>query len=311
MAGVLDDVEEGPELQRVLHVEQAVGRTFGEAGHQARLIRRHAVGGGDERWIELAHTHQRGPPVVHRLGHDIVDGQLPAELRRRVANAARDRDGVIDAAREQRDLVVRPCPLAGPLELVQEVDQARAVVVLGRVVLEDVPVAVHVVAHRELVAVLRIIVDVGDARVRDRVVFSPHRRRIVAVDDGVHGLAVDQAARRRGHRLRRDALGILEMELDGPTQDAARRVDFLDRERQADFEVARVVRAPTRIGQHGAQGDRIARRLGAVVERGQRTGAGNAHGADRHGPGRRHEAAPRRIERVEPAGLFHLLVIYI
>ena len=308
-AGLLDDIEEGPLLQRVLHVEQAVRRVLGEAGDQAGLIGRETVGRGDDGGGDLARTHQRRAPVVDRLGHDVVDRELPVELRRRVADRRCDGDCIVDAAREEHELVIGPRPLAELLQLVQEVDQARAVIVLGRVVLEDAIVAVKIVLDRKLVAVLGVVVDVGDPRIRDGVVLGTHRQRVVTVDDCVHLVPVDQAPRGRGHGLGGDLLGILEVDLDGPPEDTAEGVDLLDRQVDAGLEVARILRAPTGVGQHGADRDRLAVGLGAVVQRDEGVGPGHAHRADGRGAGHRHEAAPRRVQRIDDAaGGFDLLV---
>ena len=82
-----------------------------------------------------------------------------------------------------------------------------------------------------------VVVDVDDAGISDHVLDRGARADVVAVEDGVHRMPVDQAL----HRLHvggiAHLLGVFEPGLERPAEDAAQRIDLLARQRQAVLEL--------------------------------------------------------------------------
>ena len=126
----------------------------------------------------------------------------------------------------------------------------------------------------------RVGVNVDDPGIADGIVLGVLRADVVAVDDGVYAVTVDQQIGRADDLVRAPVLGVDGVMLDGAAQDAAQRVDLLDRQHQAALVLDSGRGVPAGQRGHEADGDRLAVRLGTVVDvaqhrarEGRRTGA--------------------------------------
>lgn len=93
-------------------------------------------------------------------------------------------------------------PLSGIAQPGDELDEALAIPVVGRVPHEAAKVALGIAGDGVVVLDQRVVVDVDQAGVRHHFVFGVHRPHVVAVDDGMDAMLVHQPLRRSGQRGR-------------------------------------------------------------------------------------------------------------
>ena len=159
-------------------------------------------------------------------------------------------------------------------ELLHELEEAGAVPVFRRIALERAEVALGIGLDQVVVADGGVVVDVDDAGVGDHVLDRGARADVVAVEDGVDRVPVDQAL----HRLHvggvAHLLGVFEVGLERPAEDAAQRVDLLAGQRQAVLELDAVGGGEVGQRRRLADRDRLAVGAGAVIDAGQQGAAG-------------------------------------
>src|SRR5262249_6134096 len=145
---------------------------------------------------------------------------LPAVFAALLLDGVGDVDAVDPGAGDHGHFTIGALVLTGVLDALDEFEETRAVPVLGRVALETAKVFLGIGLDEIVVANGGVVVDVDDAGVGDDVLNGGARTDIVAVQDGMDAVAIDQVL--NGLHIRRitHLLGVFEMRLERPAEDA-------------------------------------------------------------------------------------------
>ena len=246
------------------------------------------------RWV-VADLLQRRPPFGDRHHHGLVEADLPAVFLRRIAHRVGDDHAVVLRAGDDGDLPVRRLPLAGVVEVADELHEALAVPVLGGVGHEVAEVELGIVAYRLVMHDVGVVVDIGHTGIGDRVVFRRHGAGVVAVDDGVHLVTVEQALHRRDDVVGALLLAVFEDRRERPAEDAAHHVDLFAGELEPALERETVGGGPAGERHAAADRDRLTLCTNTIVDVGQQA-ARHGGGAKTGKPRALHEVAPARDE---------------
>ena len=146
-----------------------------------------------------------------------------------------------------------------------------AVPVLGGVGHEIAEIELRIAAHRLVMHDVGVVVEVGHSGIGDGVVFSRDGAGVVAVDDGVNLMTVEQALHRRDDVVGALLLAVLEDRRQRAAEDATHQVDFLAGKLEPALERETVGGGPARERHAAADRDGFALGADTVVDVGKET----------------------------------------
>ena len=180
--------------------------------------------------------------------------------------------------------------------LLDEVEETDAVEDFRRVDLECAPQPVGIALHGLVVDRHRVGMHGDDARIRHHVEQGGTGLQVVAEDEGVHLVAVDEALGRLDDHVVALRFRVDEVELDRPSENAAERVDLFRRQLQPAPELDAVCGDDAGERRRAADRDRIA--------------GGLRHtGVEARQHGGRTEAGAGALEEVAPAGAAVVVIV--
>ena len=166
-----------------------------------------------------------------------------------------------------------------------EIEISEAVIELGRTIHEAAPVFVRLLGDEIGMGPRRVGMEIDERRARRDTLQRCLRAQIVARDQDIGIVLVDEALAGADDDVIALGFGILESELDRAAQNAAQRIDLLCRHFEAALEFDAVGGDGAGQGQRSADDDRRcilgARRLIEAGEHGQRAGTGRGFGQKR------------------------------
>ena len=125
----------------------------------------------------------------------------------------------------------------------------------------------------------RVGMGVDDAGIDDNVILCFQRRQVVATDNGIGVLTIDQALEGLHDGVRSALPGVDKMGFDRTAEDAAHGIDLFGRHLKSVLEFQTIGRAPA--GHHGALTDRDRLSVGGatLIDTGQKSGGrcGDTH----------------------------------